>query len=178
MPNVQRITSLSQAHATLLHCCNKLARFAQDCRATEGSTAPDDLITHERRQFQQWLERWEQAFTDFLSSTMTSMGSEDVTQCRILKANHLACNVVALEAGRETSVSDASEPEFQAIADLAGAVLHVRQSTSSPQSAMSSHPVSPVISGLDVREPLYIVLAHCHNQTIRNRANELLLRFH
>ncbi|KAK4542989.1 hypothetical protein LTR36_005987 [Oleoguttula mirabilis] len=178
MPNVTRITNLNQAHATLLHCCNKLARFAQQCQASGSSGAADGQVTEERRQFQQWLERWEQAFTEFLASAMVSMGSEDLTQCRVLKANHLACNVVASGAGPGTSGSDASGPEFQAITDLAGAVLQTRRGTGSPQSAVSSPSVSPVISGLDVQDPLYIVLAHCSTQALRTLANELLLRFY
>lgn len=179
MPNVGRITSLNQAHATLLHCCNKLARFAQESKAPGRSRAQEDLIAEERKQFQQWLERWEQAFTDFLSLAMASMGSEDMTQCRILKANHLACDVVASNAGPTPSAFDAFEPEFQAIIDLASAVLQIRQGASSPHSAVSS-PIatSPATSGLDVRDPLFIVLANCSKMPLRNRANELLLRFY
>ncbi|KAK5119776.1 hypothetical protein LTR85_007352 [Meristemomyces frigidus] len=112
---------------------------------------------------------------------MASMGSEDLTQSRILKANHLACNVVASGAGSGTpSVERAhtSELEFQAINELASAVLQIRQGTGSPQSAVSSPSVSPVMGGLDVRDPLYIVLAHCSNSPLRNRANDLLMRFY
>lgn len=179
MPNITRFTSLSQAHATLLHCCNKLARFAQECQTSGGSEALGTSIAEERRQFQLWLERWEEAFTEFLASSMASMESEDLTQCRILKANHLACNVVASEtAGPGYPGFHARGPDFQAITDLAGAVLQVRGSMSSPQSAVSPVPVSPVMNGLDVRDPLCIVLAHCTSLPLRDRANELLLRFY
>jgi len=178
MPNVTRITSLTQAHATLLHCCNKLARFAQSCRSPDTLTTPDGSTIDERRQFQLWLEKWEVAFTEFLSATMGSMSSEELSQCRVLKANHLACNVVASDVAPGPPEFDAFESEFQAILDLASAVLQLRQGTSSPQRAISLLEVSPFTSGLDVRDPLYIILAHCHKQYLRDRANGLLQRFY
>ena len=175
MPNVTRITSLNQAHATLLHCCNKLARFAQSCRSPGSPTTSNDSINEERRQFQLWLEKWEAAFTEFLSYAAAAMSSQELSQCRILKANHLACNVVASDLAPGSTGSDAFESELQAILDLASAVLQLREGTTSPRGAVSSPEVNPFTSGLDVRDPLYIVLAHCRKQQFRDRANDCLL---
>ena len=172
MPNVSRIYSLSQAHATLLHCRNRLISFAQECVDPKADEA---YIGDERRQYQKWLERWEQAFTEYLSATMMSMATEDLTQSRVLKANHLACTVVASDAKPDGSNCEGFDTEFQAIVELAGAVLQSRQRPNSPQSATSSES-SATSQGLDVRDPLYVVTARCNKHTIRHRANELLLR--
>jgi len=176
-PNVSRIYSLSQAHATLLHCRNRLARFMQECAAAaETASAADRArMLEERRQYQKWLERWEQAFTEYLSAAMASMATEDLTQSRVLKANHLACTVLASDAGPDAAAFVVFEAEFQAIVELAGAVLQSRQRPISPQSATSSE-ASPTTHELEVRDALLVVIARCSHRTIRQRANELLLR--
>ncbi|TKA34081.1 hypothetical protein B0A50_00061 [Salinomyces thailandicus] len=184
MPHVARIISLNQAHATLLHCCNQLARFQQEAprqpSTAPSSPVPDESRANERRRFRQWLARWDGAFTAFLSAARTSMTSEDLSQSRVLKANQIACNIVASDARPGTLEFDAYEQDFQAIIDLATAVLQLRQRTlgSPTQSAgVLSPEVSPVTSGLDVRDPLCILLATCRKQLLRTRANDLLLRF-
>ncbi|RMY94788.1 hypothetical protein D0864_05453 [Hortaea werneckii] len=111
MPSVSRITSLNQAHATLLHCCNKLGRFEQCCQpqtSTPSSPVLQNTQAEERRAFRQWLQRWESAFSQFLSTYASGMSSEDLSQCRILKANHIACNIVASNARPGTLEFDAN----------------------------------------------------------------------
>ena len=131
----------------------------------------------EKQRFRQWLEQWELAFTTFLSNAMTSMASDDVTQSRVLKANHLACTILASDAG--PSGLDVFDSEFNAIVELAGAVLRSRHFSDSPQDATSpTEPTSPIIAGLDVKEPLYVVRARCHQTATRNQAAELLARFY
>jgi hypothetical protein len=178
MPNVTRITTLSQAHATLMHCWNKLTRFAQMCASGSpgSSRARDDMVSEERKQFQSWLDRWEQAFTDFLSSAMPSMASDELTQCRVLKANHLSCTIMSAEAGPNPADYDAFEPEFQAIVELSSVVLSARQRRDSPTSATSSPIASLATVGLDVQNPLHLVVTYCGKAEIRGRANEILLR--
>jgi len=184
MPSVSRITSLNQAHATLLHCCNKLARFEQCCQpqtSTPSSPVIQNTQAEERRAFRQWLQRWESAFSQFLSTYASGMSSEDLSQCRILKANHIACNIVASNARPGTLEFDAYEQDFQAIIDLATSVLQTRQriQSSSPLSAASTPDVGPrAVAGLDVRDPLCILLASCRKQVLRTRANDLLVRFY
>ena len=178
MPNVFRISNLNQAHATLLHAWNKLWRPGPAPASCESADEKRDYLAQERRDLRDWLERWEQAFADYLSTAMKSMGAEDLTQCRILKANHLTCTILASDAGSAPDDFDAFEGEFQAIVELVGAVLQARQDTSSPQSASTASPIeiSSATSGLDVQAPLYVVLARCRNSTICDRANRFSLQ--
>ncbi|KAK3115753.1 hypothetical protein LTR53_004573 [Teratosphaeriaceae sp. CCFEE 6253] len=92
---------------------------------------------------------------------MPSMGGEDLTLCRVLKANHLACTILTSDAGPDATAreSDGFEAEFQAIVELAGAVLDARDRHNSPQSASTASTASPIeatpaTSGLDVQAPL------------------------
>ena len=181
MPNVSKLSSLSQAHATLLHCWTKLSRFTRDYPSPSpspvSSTSPQQTspIVEERQNFQRWLEQWEVAFTAFLTNAMASMTNEDVTQSRILKTNHLACTILASDA--DPPAFDAFEAEFRAIIELAGAVLRSRYLADSPQDTKANE--SPTIpAGLDVKDPLHVVRSRCNEATIRRRAIELLSRFY
>ncbi|KAK3711078.1 hypothetical protein LTR37_009865 [Vermiconidia calcicola] len=174
MPNVKRISSLNQAHATLQHCWTKLSTVSQ--QSPSPSPSPVTYSPHpesrneNKKLYQAWLEQWELAFTAFLSNAMASMTNGDLSQSRILKTNHLACTVVAsdLESGFE-----AFEAEFRAIVELAGAVLRCRYFADSPQDTKSKHDISPIAAGLDVREPLRVVL-RCSRNESHNKAAELL----
>ncbi|KAK4889149.1 hypothetical protein LTR17_001396 [Elasticomyces elasticus] len=172
VPTISRISSLNQANATLSHCESKL-------RSSETRVDSKDC-TQERRQLRVWLERWEKAFTEFLSASMASMDGEDLTRCRVLKANHLACTILASDAGSDATCRDFDvyEAEFQAIVELVCAVLQARERLNSPQSASTTSTTSPVDSmtppcALDVQAPLYIVMARCSNVGIWDRANRL-----
>ena len=176
IPTVPSITSLNQAHATLLHCWNRLWK--------SGTAAPPgqslrDLPKYdftERRELCEWLERWEKAFTEYLSTAMSNMGQQDLTQCRVLKANHLACTVVAADSGAGPESAIIFEDEFRAIIELAEAVLRARE-TMSPQSASTTSPIEPTpeTTGLDVHAPLSIVVSRCPNKDTRERAHRLAL---
>ena len=167
MPVVTRITSLGQAQATLQHCATKLSKSWQ---GNPGRSSPPDspIDAHGRRHFQQWLEQWEQAFTAYLSFAMPSMKTEDITQCRVLKANHLSCTILASEG---TSF-DRFDREFQAIVELAGAVIQSRRQK--PDSRSQSPEGST--ETLDVREPLYVVAARCDRAATRTQAMDLIRR--
>ena len=176
MPNVPKLSSLHQAEATLLHCVTKLSRLGGPYSPTSPrpSSQPPSPTVGDRRQFQIWLEQWEHAFTAFLTNGMASMNNEDVTQSRILKANHLACVILAAD---DPPAFDAFEVEFRAIIDLAGAVLRSRYLADSPQDSKSDGP--PTVSvDLDVKDPLLVVVHRCTQETFRNRATELLSRFY
>ncbi|WPG98961.1 Hypothetical protein R9X50_00176300 [Acrodontium crateriforme] len=198
MPNVSRIYNLSQAHATLLHCSNKLTRSRDSAASSPSSTGTASPSSEDR--LDKWLERWEQAFTDYLSNAMPSMGASELAECRVLKANHLACTILASSSGPH-----AFEAEFQAIIDLAGAVLKARSEANglaSPQFGNRQHQqqqhhqqqhlqqhqhqqpgLAPrrdrqVPSGLDVRDPVILVATRCTGRSIRKRANEILSRYY
>jgi hypothetical protein len=157
MPIVSRIVSLNQAAATLQHCLGRLTRV------WNGSPIDDN----ERRHFQLWLEQWEQAFTAFLSYSMSAMPADDITRCRIIKSNHLACTVLAGESDTNPSSFDRYETEFKAIVDLAEAILRSRHEA-------GSSAASATTGALDVQDPLRVVGARCTNSTIRGKALQLL----
>lgn len=174
MPKVTRIYSLNQAHATLLHCWNKLSKIARGSPSTGNPTGGPSPAAEGKAECHQWLERWEQAFTDYLSTSMDGMSPEDLTQSRVLKANHLACTILASNA--ETP-GVGLEADFQAITELARAVLRDRDASRSPQ-AVRANDVEGVASGLDVRDPLYVVTSRCGDRRICGRANHLLLQYY
>lgn len=175
MPTVSKLSSLSQAHATLLHCWTKISKFAYEypSPSTPSSRGASPVI-EDRQHFQRWLEQWEAAFTAFLTNAMPSMSNEDVTESRVLKANHLACTILVND--RIPSPRDAPEVDFHAIVELAGAVLRIRHLADSPQERKSES--SPSMTQLDVKEPLHVVASRCSQESIRARAMELLSHFH
>jgi hypothetical protein len=157
MPNVNRVTSLGQAQATLQHCWTKLSSFVQDypsSASTASSSDSSSSVGEERQRFLTWLEKWESAFTEYLTNAMATMNSEDITQSRILKTNHLACTILVADCDPSQA---AFEAEFNAIIELATAVLQAGYS--------SEHmpPTSPSTS-LDVIDPLMVVISRCNGK--------------
>lgn len=173
MPTVNRITSLNQAQATLLHCSTKLSKSWQN---NPGRSSPPSspLDSDARRHFQRWLEQWEQAFTSYLSCAMAGMKNEDITRCRILKANHLSCTILASGSSVDPRSFSGYEADFQAIVELASAVMQSGSGTCSSANRESPSDGSPSAGSLDVRGPLYVVAARCDRLSIRARAVELL----
>lgn len=176
MPTVNRITNLNQAQATLLHCSTKLSKSWQN---NPGRSSPPSspLDSESRRHFQRWLEQWEQAFTSYLSLAMAGMKSEDITRCRILKANHLSCTILAAGSSTDPRSFNGFESDFQAIVELASAVMQSRSATNSPSGRGASPGDGNQSAGsLNVRGPLYVVAARCDRVNIRAHAVELLGR--
>ena len=178
MPNVSKLSSLDQAHATLLHCWTKLSSFSYQHSSpltpSTSSSQPSPVV-EERQHFQRWLEQWEIAFTAFLTNAMPSMANDDVTESRVLKANHLACVILATDG--ISFPGDHPEADHNAIVELAGAVLRIRYLADSPQDSKSQSPTA-ITSQLGVREPLHVVVSRCNNESTRARALELLSRFY
>jgi hypothetical protein len=172
MPVVSRIVGLDQAQATLQHCATRLLKSWQE-NPVRTSPPGSPIDGNNRRHFQSWLERWEQAFTAYLASSMVNMKEEDVTRCRVLKANHLSCTILASEAIQHPDSSNRFEPEFQAIVELAGAVIQSRLNSNGSPPTESLHSTGNI---LDVREPLHVVAARCNRHATRTRAIELLRR--
>ncbi|KAF1822174.1 uncharacterized protein K489DRAFT_320211 [Dissoconium aciculare CBS 342.82] len=101
---------------------------------------------------------------------MSTLPVDEVTRCRILKANHLACTVLAAESDTNPSSFDRFETEFKAIVDLAEAILRSRHE----QGIAAASDSSAANGALDVRDPLRVVGARCTNATIRGKALQLL----
>lgn len=176
MPNVSKFSGLDQAHATLLHCWARLWRFSSEYNSpsTPSSSSQASPVVEERQQFRRWLDQWEVAFTAYLTNAMPSMSNEDVTESRVLKANHLACVILATE-GIPSAVEN-PEADLNAIVELAGAVLRIRFLADSPQD-IRSQPSPSATSQLDVKEPLQVVVSRSNIDSTRARALELLSRF-
>lgn len=176
MPTVNRITNLNQAQATLLHCSAKLSKSWQN---NPGRSSPpgSPLDSDSRRDFQRWLEQWEQAFTSYLSLAMAGMKTEDITRCRVLKANHLSCTILAAGSSTDPRAFTEFESDFQAIVELARAVMQSNSATKSPSGRGGSPNDANMSSGsLSVRQPLYVVAARCSRPNVRAHAVELLGR--
>lgn len=165
MPVVSRITSIDQAQATLQHCATRLNKSWQ-ANPARSSPPSSPIDGNEKRLFQQWLEQWESAFTAYLRAYMSSMNADEVSRSRVLKANHLSCTILASDAGPSMRAYDVYAADFQAIVELANAVLSSR----SPNAKSSKSATST----LDVREPLHVVVACCDRLSTRNKAIELL----
>lgn len=172
MPNVTKFSDFNQAQATLLHCFNRLTRYQQS--SEHINIDHDERMDRERQDCRQWLDKWEKVFTEFLSTSMMGADPDFVTQCRVLKANHLACSILASDASEPFSSSPKPDHDFAAIVDLASAVLQSRHIETSPVSAACSSRAKPTTPGLDVRDPLRLVVARCPHPRFRSRANDLL----
>lgn len=192
MPSISRISSLDQAHATLFHCWTRLSSLTRGSpKSALSSESPRSSSTEssntlsagssrsgstETREYRQWLDQWEVAFTAILSSSVQTMSNDDMTLSRILKANHLACTILSSDA--DTLTSNAFEAESRAIIELAGAVLRASFLSDSPQDTKPESAPMPASTGLDVKEPLLVVVSRCNQPAIRTRAAELLSRFY
>lgn len=172
MPNISRISSLGQAQATLMVCLTKLTKFTQE-QASAGSYAwsPVSLGT-ERQTFRDWLDRWETAFHAFLATTMpiTPLTEQDMMLSRVLKANHLACTILA----SDQISSDSFGNDLKSIVRLSEFVLTPRHATDSPRDSKLSSPAPSSTPGLGVREPLLVVRSRCNDEELRARVDELL----
>ncbi|EGP88803.1 uncharacterized protein MYCGRDRAFT_103708 [Zymoseptoria tritici IPO323] len=104
---------------------------------------------------------------------MKGMNEADIARCRVLKANHLSCQVLASDNIVEPTSLDAFEADFQAIVELSKAVLQPSGNPTGVQSSSSSASSSGL---LDVRCPLSVVAARCNRPHIRAQAIELLGR--
>lgn len=177
MPKVTRITSLTQAHATLLHCWARLSKFTSE--SAPNSESPDTPISDDtdqgRSRFLAWLEQWEIAFTAYLSTAMPSMVNEDITESRILKTNHLACTIMA--NGINATTSRTFDRDFNAILELSAAVIRSRNFPESPPDTLPERRTMRSGANLDVFHPLQLVCTYSSQEDARRRAAELLMDF-
>ncbi|KAK5118821.1 hypothetical protein LTR62_000030 [Meristemomyces frigidus] len=174
LPTVPSISSLSQAHATLLHCWNRLLRSDRAPLPQGPLTGQTTQIAEGMQQFRDWLQKWERGFSEFLTIEFDTMDTAALTQCRVLKANHLACIIMVSDPETRPDQSAAMAIEFRAIVELAEAVLQARITSPTP-SASNATPVDAnlVTSGLDVYGPLQVVLAQCTVMELWSRAHQL-----
>lgn len=177
MPTVTRITSLAQAHATLLHCWFRLSKFTDGSAPSSDSpdTQTSDDSDQERNRFQKWLEQWELAFTAYLSAAMASMVNEDITESRILKTNHVACTIMA--SGVNATTSQSFDGDLNVILGLSEAVLRSRHLPEIPPNELAERRTLRAGANLDVFHPLQLVCTYSGQEHVRRRAAELLLDF-
>ena len=173
MPSVSQITGLEQAKATLQHCHSRL--LAGDIVSPPMSPRTDDTpqtpvgaSTEREERFVRWLSQWEKAFSTFLSAAMSAMKDEEVSQCRVLKANHLNCVILASADAPDRTDRSPFAKEFKAITDLCGAVL--MQQHQEPD----RNPMPRMGRGMTVVDLLQGVADRCSERVTRERATRLL----
>lgn len=183
MPAVTKAFNLDQAHSTLALCSNKLsARFSLWAEpAGSGVDAAWEAAQNfpaQGRLFRAWLERWERAFSALLAAAVSAMPDAELRQCRVLKANHLACFVRAslLESSSYSADDDddramliqSLDRDCRAILGLAVAVLQAPQQHHSP---------SDPAADMTFADPLSVVESYGPEQSLRTQAAHLLARF-
>ncbi|OQO13372.1 hypothetical protein B0A48_01600 [Cryoendolithus antarcticus] len=162
MPAPRSTTTLPQATQTLTLCSNKLhLLFRHLSSASPGSPAYTALLT-EMHRFKPWLETWESAFSRHLATAMPNMPPEQVRDCRIVKANHLACVVLA-STPRAAAEREPFSTEGRAIVGLAVAVLGEKGEAATVKG-----------DDMGIAEPLRVVSACCGDGGVRAQAMKLL----
>ncbi|OQO11213.1 hypothetical protein B0A48_05469 [Cryoendolithus antarcticus] len=162
MPAPRSTTTLPQATQTLTLCSNKLhLLFRHLSSASPGSPAYTALLA-EMHRFKPWLDTWECAFSRHLATAMPNMPPEQVRECRIVKANHLACVVLASTPGAGGE-RELFSTEGRAIVGLAVAV---KGETGIVTAANGG--------SMGIAEPLRVVVACCGDGVVRAQAMELL----
>ena len=185
MPAVCDTTTLSQPHATLQLCSNKLKSLFRSLLDTPpGSPAAPSLLA-EMHRFRPWLEQWEQAFSAFLGSAMPTLPQPDVRRCRVLKANHLSMLILASVGGVRDVHFEPFGADFKAIVGLAGAILDADRKASttpdvSPKSAVCEKREVGLGAGkgdvMTLADPLKVVVSCCTDAGVRSRGARLLQR--
>ncbi|QIW99421.1 hypothetical protein AMS68_004939 [Peltaster fructicola] len=162
MPSATKAGNIEQAQATLFLCSIKLRGRIELWAQRSGSN-----FVAEGHAFRTWLESWETAFSALLSNAMPSMHQDDVDRCRVIKANHLSCIVLAALLESNPGARRANvDKDCLAIVGLATAVLdgHTSHSSRASKSAMT------------MAEPLVIVQSYASSTELRNHAAHLLAR--
>lgn len=101
------------------------------------------------------------------------MINEDITESRVLKANHLACTIMA--SGVSATTWKSFDTDFNAILELAGAVLRSRHVSATPTDELAERRIQRSGGDLDVFHPLQLVCTYSGQEDMRRRAAELLI---
>jgi len=103
------------------------------------------------------------------------MVNEGITECRILKTNHLACTIMA--SGVHTTAPKTFDTDFNAMLELSAAVLRSRFKPDSPSDELAERRALRASADLDVFQPLQLVCTYSSQAEVRRRAAELLMGY-
>lgn len=180
MPAVCDTTTLSQPHATLQLCSNKLKSLFRSLLDTPpGSPAAPSLLA-EMHRFRPWLEQWEAAFSAFLATAMPALSTPDVRRARVLKANHLSTLVLASVRGVRDVDFEPFGADFRAIVGLAAAILDGdREASGTPEGSPRVEMREVGVLGgeaMTLADPLRVVASCATDAGVRGRGARLLQR--
>ena len=175
MPAVRSTSSLDQAYSTLLLCANKLRSQFRKLLETDPNSVEALTILAEMRRFKSWLEEWERAFSGFLATAMPTMAPPQIKRCRVAKANHLSCMILASISGVQPTDFEGFLPDFGAIVGLAAAVLDSDVSPDVSPKSVDMREI-PSSTAMTIMDPLRVVVSCCTDARVRSRAARLLQR--
>lgn len=197
LPDDYRITSLQDAHDSLLVMINSFTLLSQDIyrqmallpsQRRAGTQSPQprspyplmaaaDFGMHgQRGEIARSLQRWGEAFAAFLARQEYLICTEDFHRARILKANQLSTLILASLNMETKPPENPFAPfmhRFREIVNLAAAVFE------SPAALPTiSHPRFGFLAqAIWIYQPLYFVLARCPDPDLRRQAARLLLYY-
>lgn len=151
-----------------------------DDQLYETATTHADLNSS----FRPWLQSWDAAFAELLTNAQVTASPANRKAAMILKANALVTDIFTnVDLSRGESAWEVFQDKFQAIVDLAAAVLEADDSVRSRSQVQKTK--TTFISttnvehafGLGIITPLCEVCARCSEPIIRGKALELLSRY-
>lgn len=175
LPPIEYIFSLDHAHGTLHTALNSVMRFMQGFHPTAPRDHIAITIAEKYLRYSPWFQRWETAFTAFLSEKREFMSSTDLKRAMVLKANHLVGTMLAsVDQSAGPVAYDAYEAEFKAIVDLSREVLATFSCPPLPTLSDRTRGTPYLSFSLWVTDPLWMAISRCRNPNIRQAAFTLL----
>ncbi|KAK3687056.1 hypothetical protein LTR37_019218 [Vermiconidia calcicola] len=177
--------TLREARSSLEWVLNSLTVFFLDMELDDAfydiavSNAEKHLV------FTPWLASWERAFSNFLLENQESLNTDERGAAMVLKAHQTVAEILS-----EVDLSlgelgwDAFHDKFEAITNLAAAVLEGGQQSDTPViearwktgDVFISQPNATLSFSLGIVDPLYEVVSRCRSPTLRRRALDLLAK--
>ena len=172
LPDASRIHSIDHANWTLHYAYIGLLTACQDCRQSGGSGAFAFLEAQKYHLYKPFLKTWERSFADFLFREASSLERSDMERAKVLKANHIAATILASVGCCKQEEYKPYDNECKAIVEFSASVL---DTYALHQGGTLSKSQFPFLSfGLWVSEPLFLVMARCHDPLLRRQAAGLL----
>ena len=173
MPDVEHIYSLEHANRALQYTYINILVFCQGVSLAMSPAEISFKMEQKAQFFAPWLQRWEQAFSEFLFQQSKGLSFDDVQRAKVLKANHLVATMLAtIDQGASRDIWAEYDNECKAVIDLSASVLNT-YSLASPV-ALSAFQFPYLTFGLWVAEPLFIVMSRCRNRELQRQAAGLL----
>lgn len=176
LPDVGIIHNLEHANCILHVVYSNLLIYHQHLASYVGHLVDlSTSATQKHLRFTPWLSKWEQAFATFLFNYSTFLAHEDMQKAKVLKANHLLCNILAqVDTTTSPAAWEQFTSEFKAIFDLATAVLDTAVLGAGSSEPRECAQMPCVSFELWVSEPLFVCASRCTDPGLRRLAANLL----